>query len=225
MAAVSAAAVGLSMIAAPSAFASTAGGTNPSSGPENTNWLLEIPSSAYCSTATSQPDGDHVDTFVVNDAIVGQSNLGSLTFNNANYLPTYNGYQGVPLLESGGPNTEQSTNPPVTGTSGQVTSAMAGPYNWENYSGDYGSGDDLSQGVFDVGVACVTSSGAIDNDEFWYVQVTFSGTTEPFTWTSSVPGAQTPEVPYAVILPIAGAAALLGGGVVMRRRRRTPAAT
>jgi LPXTG-motif cell wall-anchored protein len=78
--------------------------------------------------------------------------------------------------------------------------------------------DGGSSAVWNAGIACANSSGALT--DYWNTQVTFTkSTSDPngFVWSAG-PGAETPEVSQAVVLPIAGAV-VLGGGLWFSRRR------
>jgi hypothetical protein len=80
-------------------------------------------------------------------------------------------------------------------------------------------------GVWEVGIACELS-GALTS--YWNAEVTFTASAsdpDGFTW-AAVPGPQTPpavtpEVPYALILPLLGAG-IIGGILLIRRRRSLP---
>jgi hypothetical protein len=77
-----------------------------------------------------------------------------------------------------------------------------------------------SVGVWELGLACgdTNNGGALSN--YWNTEVTFTASTsdpDGFVW-SDTPGAATPEVPYALVLPVLGAA-IIGGAVLIRRRR------
>jgi hypothetical protein len=78
--------------------------------------------------------------------------------------------------------------------------------------------DNGSSAVWNAGIACANSSGALT--DYWNTQVTFTkSTSDPngFVWSAG-PGASTPEVSQAVTLPIAGGV-VLGGGLWFSRRR------
>ena len=111
-----------------------------------------------------------------------------------------------------------------TATSGQVV-GLPNDLAWSNYPGP---STDLTGGstkTWDSGWACADGNGVVQR--YWDQQITFAATSTSFTWTpiASV-GAQTPEVPLTVALPLGGAAVLGGGAFVNRRRSRrgTPTA-
>jgi hypothetical protein len=159
----------------------------------------------------------------VDNTQVPTSQLGNITF--VNNLPTLGSYTGATLVDpTGTPYSAVFTGTTPGSTQGPF-GPSTGPFSWTLYSqGDYGSGLDLHDGVFNVGIACVTPNNTIDNGQFWSMQVTFTstGNTPPFNW-SSQPGPTTPEVPLALILPLSGAGILLAGVFLMRRRQRHPA--
>jgi hypothetical protein len=227
LAAASAAAVGLSFVATAPAWANNATDTNPNSGSQSTAWLFDT-TSAACPSATIN-GGDVLDSFVVDNSAVPTGSIGQLTFPaSTGNFPVLGGYTGAILFTSpaGNQYQNQPTLPPNAGsTQGTWGSDTQGPFSWANYVGDFGPGLDLHNGTFNVGIACVVpSTGAIDNNQFWSLQVTFSGTNTAFTW-SSAPGPTTPEVPMAIILPLSAVAILLVGGVLFhRRKQRVPAA-
>jgi hypothetical protein len=226
LAVASAAAAGLSFVATTPAWANNATDTNPASGSQTTPFIFDTQQAA-CPTATIN-GGDILDSFVVDNASVSTNQIGQLTFPAANgFLPTNTStggtYTGAILFTSPAGNQYQNQptlppNPPsVQGPWGGDTQ---GPFSWANYVGDFGPGLDLHNGTFNIGIACVNNNtGAIDNNQFWSLQVTFTGTSTAFTWTSA-PGPTTPEVPFAIILPLSAVAILLGGGVLFYRRKQ-----
>jgi hypothetical protein len=230
----SVAAAGLSLAATPSAWANNATGTNPTSGgpvvPLSTNTAGQfqfLTTNAACPLASNQPNGDLLDSFVVDNNSVPTGQIHNITF--ANGLPVLGSYTGTTLVDTNGsPLTNAQTNPAVAGsTVGTWGTVTEGPFTWQPFADgpDYGSGFDLHDGTFNVGIACVTPSNTIDNGQFWSLQVTFTstGNAPPFNWGSQ-PGPTTPEVPLALILPISGAGILLAGVFLVRRRQRHAAA-
>jgi hypothetical protein len=224
IAAASVAAAGLSLVALPSsAWANNADNppTSPLSGSDTTTFTF-LTTGGFCSTASTLTGGDSLDSFVVDDSKVPASQLQNLTFPGG--VPTMGTYTGAVLDDASGPFTSRGTNPPTTGTQGNWGNNTEGPFNWNTYiaTGDYGPGNDIYDGTWDIGIACVTQAGTIDNGEFWSSQMSFtSGGTNalPFNWASQ-PGPTTPEVPLALILPLSGAGILLAGVFLMRRRQR-----
>jgi hypothetical protein len=77
-------------------------------------------------------------------------------------------------------------------------------------------------GVWEAGILCANSTSHVT--DYWNTEITFSAdSNDPsgFTW-SAVSGdpnsGANPEVPYAIILPVLGAA-IVGGTLLIRRRR------
>ena len=236
--AVSATAVGLSLSVAPSAWADSAN-TNPTSGTSSTSFQFLAPSGESCPTATSQANGDKLYSFIVDNASVPAANLGSMTWNQSTTTWSYNGYNSQGVLDDTGGNPfigVATQNPTAGQTSGGWGAVANGPFVYTNNAAvDYEptqsqaqtAGDDLYPGTFNIGIACVTPTGAIDGT-FAYVQQTFTDTsTSPsnlsFNWSDAA-ASQTPEVPFAIALPIIGVG-VLGGGAFMMRRRRAAAAS
>jgi hypothetical protein len=94
-----------------------------------------------------------------------------------------------------------------------------------NGPGD-GSGLPLYPGTFNIGLSCaVPSAGTLITDRFWNFQInlTANGTGGDFFWTL-VPPPVTPEVPFAILLPLS-ALGISGIGVFVLRRRRPAART
>jgi hypothetical protein len=148
------------------------------------NFLL--PTTAKCSTPTNVANGDILYSYVVDNTKISASQLGTMTFPPGNAFPTLGQYVGAYLESGGGVPYDQIATLPQ---SGQI-SAPAG-FSWEPYVNlqDFGanaaSGDDLYPGTFNIGIACVTHTGAIDSNEFWNIQITFtasSSDTGGFTW-------------------------------------------
>jgi hypothetical protein len=90
-------------------------------------------------------------------------------------------------------------------------------------------GTNIYPGTFNMGASCAdnTKGGVADN--FWNIKIVVAAdSTDPgnngWTWTI-VQNPVTPEVPFAVLLPLSAAGVAGAGAWVLRRRRRVPAAT
>jgi hypothetical protein len=142
---------------------------SPANGGSATTYTLTYPANAKCGTPSNVGGGDQLDSFVVDNAKVPQSQLGSLTFTGSPPLPTdASGYTGGDIISGGAPYELVPTLP----STGQPPAL--GVASWQGYVGDFGPGMDLYPGTFNVGVACVTPSGHIDGSDFWNVQFTFA---------------------------------------------------
>jgi hypothetical protein len=153
---------------------------NPANGGSATTYTVTYPGDARCGTPSNVGGGDQLDSFVVDNAKVPESQIGSLTFTGSPPFPTdAAGYIGGPIISSGNPY-ELVPTLPATGQPPALALAS-----WQGYVGDFGTGMDLHPGIFNVGVACVTPSGHIDGSGFWNVQIAFTASsTDPggFTW-------------------------------------------
>jgi hypothetical protein len=187
---------------------------NPTGACHGTNFQITLPSGAHCSHDTAT--GNYkLFSYVVNNATVPVSQIAtSLNFSSGAAS------QGASLIDTGGTPYEQNATLPV---SGGVPTPPA--FNWDAYAGanDFGTGADLNNGTFNVGIACADPSGVVDGDNFWNTQVTFVGTSPNppgtvFTWSAQ--SNPTPEVPMAILVPLSGAAVVGAGVMLMRRRRR-----
>jgi len=124
--------------------------------------------------------------------------------------------EGLGLVDSSGYYGPANTAP----TTGQIINIPA-DFEWADLLslGETAANlDNGSSAVWDAGIACANSSGAVT--DYWNTQVTFTkSTSDPngFVWSAG-PGTQTPEVPWAATLPVAGAL-VLGGGLWISRRR------
>lgn len=213
-------AVGLLVLcAAPAnASASTLGGTATitdtsgntlASGGSTTLFSVSLPAQAACSGDTAS-DGYHVFSYLVpqgtspttvsfssGDPSTGYGFFSSTGtyYGAANTAPTTGDVISIPDFEWG---------PAVTNYS--LLSALL-------YNGG-------TSGVWEGGIACANSSGAVT--DYWNTEITFTASqSDPggFVW-AAVPGvpSSTPQVPRAMALPLAGIA-IMGGGFWISRRR------
>jgi len=190
---------GTATIVSPSDVPVTSGGST-------TQFSIALPANSVCSGDTAT-DGYHVYSYLVQ---VGTSITG-ISF-------TSHPSEGLGLVN----NTGVYYGPVNTAiTTGQIISV---PSNFE-FAPLLTDGASLStllysgtSGVWDAGLACANSSGVLT--DYWNTEVTFSASdsdSDGFVWSVGPPAA-TPEVPVALLLPVAGAA-VLGGGVWGARRR------
>ena len=212
--AVSAAACGVALIAAPMAMAATQGPvqiTDPSNAVEITSGnstgifeLRTVNNGGFC-TGSTQVEGYTVTGYITNvdtttltwDPATGPASTSGLAF---------------PMVDStGSPYISRNTNTPDAGSAtGQVL--PSGALAWERFV-SFGV---LTPGNYRIGLACIAPDKSLDN--YYETQITVSGSPDNFTWQK--PGNPViPEVPYAVILPATGVAAL-GAGALFERRRR-----
>jgi hypothetical protein len=218
---------GLSLLAMP-ASASTIDGTatltNPAtntpitSAGGSSNFTLTLPPQAAC-TGDTATGGYHVYSYV----IAGPLSASALT----TYLQGLNPNTGVgstyfPITDNGG-NFYGPANTAI-GT-GQITQIPLN-LNFGVLNGllSQFSLPTLPGTTQEVGILCATSSNVVT--DFWNTEVTFTASSDSsgFSFAPTSPGSQTPEVPLAVVLPLAGLG-LLGGGVFFARRRNAQAAT
>lgn len=213
MTVVSAAAVGVSAMAAQVAWANNASGVSPQSGDAaTTNFQISLPSGAACSGDTAT-DGYRVDSYVVPSSVSPDSlNFSSGAAN-----------EGAALISAGG-------NPYELQATGVSSGVVLTPpeFSWSAYVGDFGTGPgqgfDLYTGSWNVGLICVTAAGVPDGNNYWNTVFTFapSGSSGDFTWSTQQ--SIVPEVPWALILPLSGVA-VVGGSLFLARRRRREVAT
>lgn len=202
---------------AQAAWADNVVSVNPTSGSSSTQFDLTLPGTAKCSGDTAS-GGYHVYSYAVPASVNPQTlNFSSGAPNTGAVLI---GADGTPYVNN------------ATGV--QTGTVQALPhFNWSPYVGDFGTGDDLFPGTWNVGIACASPSGPIDipgdgdanqngGFNYWNYQITFTavGTAGDFSW-QVVPTQQTPEAPLAIGLPLSALA--LGGAAffVLRRRRRS----
>lgn len=218
---------GLSLLAMP-ASASTIDGvatlTNPStnapisSAGGSSNFTLALPAHAACSGDTAT-GGYHVYSYVVTGPLSASALTSYLQgLNPNNDFPT----KYLQLTDNGG-NFYAAANTAI-GT-GQVVSIPLN-FNFGVLNQDLSNfGMPTLPGTTqEVGLLCATSSNVVT--DFWNTEVTFTASSDSsgFNFAPSSPGSQTPEVPLAVVLPLAGLG-LLGGGVFFARRRNTHTAS
>jgi hypothetical protein len=212
--------LGVFLVCAP-ASAATLGGTatiaDPStnqplaSGSSTTSFTVTLPANAACSGDTAT-DGYHVYSYLVQKGtpVTGVTfvNFPSTGYGLVDNTGTYYGKANAAITTGqiiGIPNDFQ-WGPLVTTDGGSLAVSQL------LYSG--------SSGVWEAGLACANSSGTVT--DYWNTEVTFtSSSSDPngFTW-AAVPGvpSQTPEVAWAVALPVLGIG-VLGAGVAVSRRR------
>jgi hypothetical protein len=166
-------------------------------------------------------------TYFVDNGIV--SNPGTLTYSAAGPNQT----SAFPLIETDGVTSLEAV--PTDSTAGlQDTSLVTTPLEFEPAYGPFDptdsnpSGQPMHPGTFNMGISCANTSAGGTADNYWNVQIVVAqNANDPggndFTWTI-VPAAVTPEVPFAIVLPLS-AAAVAGAGVWVLRRRRHPATT
>ena len=196
-----------------SASASTLGGTatiaDPStsqplaSGGSTTQFTVTLPAQAACSgdTATGHY---HVYSYLVPKG----TDITTLTF------PSGHPSTGWGLFTSGGTyygsqNTAQTT--------GQIINIPTN-FEWQPVNAAAGG----ITGVWEAGIACADTNNNLS--DYWNTEVTFTtNASDPngFTW-AAVPGvpSQTPELGWAVLLPVS-AVGILGLGIWARSRRST----
>jgi hypothetical protein len=209
---------GVTLAGSQMAWADNVVTVSPTSGASNTQFQLTLPGTAECSGDTASA-GYHLYSYVV------PSSVNPQTLNFAGGAANV----GAALIGEDGTPYEAVATGAVTGVVTQLPF-----FNWDPYVGDFGSGDDLFAGVWNVGVACANTAGQIDipgstgnngGFNFWNYQVTFAavGTSGDFSW-QSMPTPQTPEAPLVVGLPLSAVALAGAAAFLLRRRRRsTPA--
>jgi hypothetical protein len=210
------AAIALWALPVTSASASTLDATATLTNPVNSEALTSggsttvftvvlTPAPADC-TGDTASDGYHVYSYLLPEAT-------SITSNN---FSTGSPSEGLGLVDSDGYYGPANTAP----TTGQIIDIPTS-FEWAdllNLGETAAQLDNGSSAVWNAGIACANSSGAVT--DYWNTQVTFTkSTSDPngFVWSAG-PGASTPEVSQAVVLPVAGGV-VLGGGLWFSRRR------
>jgi hypothetical protein len=222
--AVALAASGVSLLVASPALAQTAESgaqfinpvnSQPLTGVQgsNTDFEILLPPGAACSGDTAT-DGYLVFSYVADNALIPDP--GTITYNSAGPEQA----DAYPLIDTGG-----DTYGPQNTVAG--TGAVPEPiptFNWNQYAavGAWGSspaaGTPLYPGTFNVGISCEKNGPA---DNYWNTQIVFTASsTDPngFVW-QVVPPVTTPEIPFAIGLPLT-AAGIAGLSVLVLRRRR-----
>jgi hypothetical protein len=209
---------GVSMAFAPNAWADAAGNPSPQTGLSGTQFSMNIPTGAACSGDTAT-NGYTVGSYVVDASLVPSSQIATTITWSAGTPSASNGANVVSLLTTAGTAFQQKSTGVQTGS---VPALPA--FSWTKFKTDFGAGLDLYPGTFNVGIACITPTGGVDTYRFWNTQFTFAATgdTNVFSWSGQ--SAPTPEVPYAVILPLSGAAVIGAGAFLLLRRRRSDVA-
>jgi len=219
------------------ASASTLGGSatpSPTSGGSTTGFQLLPPSGAVCTGSSNT--GTYVFTYLVRPDQYSSSSLGPLTINSSG-LPT----NGLGLFNGSGYIGSINTDAPPSGqTSGAVDGSLIYANGNAQFSRLLGSttlatllysgptpGAAGSSGVWEAGLLCADSTGAVT--DFWNTEVTFTYSATDhnhFTWTSVAGlGSWVPEASIAIALPLIGLAVLVGGLWLVRRRRAGRGAT
>jgi hypothetical protein len=214
-----AAVAGTTLIGASAASANTVTSISPTSGGSSTGFQLTLPVGAKCSGDSTGNPAYQVGSYEV------PISVDPTTVNYGSGSPSV----GAGLFSS----TQVAFQQQPTGVSTGTVPALP-TFSWKfftpagNSGGDYGAGQDLGPGQYNIGIACFnTTTGAVDGNNFWNEVVTFTTSSSDaggFTWTTVTNNPQTPETPFAVLLPLSALALLGGGAFVLRRRRRATAA-
>lgn len=173
-------------------------------------FAANVPSPSLCPGSTAS-NGYHVYSFMV------PAGTDPSTVNFSTGVPS----TGLGYFDTGG----NYQGPINTSTTGQVLVPSSG-LTWASTAlgatGSY-TVTDLTGGstkTWDSGWACADTTGVVQ--KFWDQQITFTTSTTDtngFTWTPlATVGANAPEVPLTVALPLGGAAVLGAGALVNRRR-------
>jgi hypothetical protein len=164
---------------ATAAWADNVTNVDPTSGTSSTQFNLSLPGTAECSGDTAS-DGYHVYSYVVPSSV----NPETLSFASGA------GSSGAALIGTDGTPYEAVATGAVTGVITQLPF-----FSWDPYfmGADFGTGDDLFPGTWNVGIACANTHGQLDipgstgnngGSNFWNYQVTFTavGTSGDFSW-------------------------------------------
>jgi hypothetical protein len=179
------------------ASASTLGGTatiidqTSSTGASNDLLTVSLPAQAACTGDTAN-DGYHVFSYLIPQGTISESSFATTL--NFTGPPAGSPNEGLGLVEeSNGDVWEAKSTAPVTA----LILGIPADFQWAQLvTQDYypldGSGgllyDANGSGIWETGIACANSSGAIS--DFWNTEVTFTeSSSDPngFTW-SAVPG-------------------------------------
>lgn len=180
-------------------------------------FAANVPSPSLCPGSTAS-NGYHVFSFMV----PAGTDPSTVSFSTG--VPS----TGLGYFDTGG----NYQGPINTSTTGQVLVPSAG-LTWVSpalgATGSY-TVTDLTGGstkTWDSGWACADTTGAVQ--KYWDQQITFTTSTtdaKGFTWTPVANvGANAPEVPLTIALPLGGAAVLGTGAFVNRRRSSRASAT
>jgi hypothetical protein len=214
---------GFTLLGSGAAGASTLDGTatltTPSDGaisypsPSATTFEVTLPNGAACSSNTSA-NGTKVYTYLVPS---GTSVAGLKISSEA--VST-----GYAFVDADGPVDNYNVQ------SNDLVPTLPNDFSWSYFNG-YGLVSTLlnggTSGVWEAGVLCADGSGNVT--DYWNTEVTFTASgsdTNGFVWsavpgdpnTGANPGSGTPEVPYAIVLPLL-AIGIAGGTLALRRRR------
>jgi hypothetical protein len=196
-----------------------------------TPFTVGLPAGAACDGDTAT-DGWGVVSYMVPQSVYGTNgaNLPGLVSYSGGFEQVGLGY----FAAGGAPLTSQPTAP----VSGDILSNVQGPWQWSGLSPTHvaavGTGplaspyqNELipaggSSQVWESGIACINASGVIT--DWWNAEITFtasSSDTNGYTWTPTTStGANVPESPLNVALPLGGGLILLAAfGITWRRRR------
>jgi len=184
-------------------------GTNPST----QLFTTTLPAQASCNGNGTTAGGSYeVDSFMEPDPF----NFATTPLTFSGGAPT----SGLELFAGGNP---------VAGIPPAPSNQIVGLPLTMEFGGTLLSTDVVPSGTsftWDLGIACdhpVAGVTGLEADTVWSVPCTFTKTqldANGYTWTCANPtGANTPEAPLAVGLPLGGAAVL--GAVVYRQRRRS----
>jgi hypothetical protein len=177
--------------------------------PSSTQFDFLPPAGAAC-TGNTATGGYHLYSYVVDASQVPDP--GTLTYNSS--APN----TGVTLLDFGG-NPYANNNTTTTGAFPLPLPTFA----WSpGYAGNFGVGLAIYPGTFNVGVACVTTTGT--TDKFWNVQMVFTASSSDpngFTWnlatnakatTTTLTGSPKSPQPRGVAETLSAHVGLSGGG-------------
>jgi hypothetical protein len=207
LATVAVAAGGVTLAGTQVAWADNVVGVSPMNGTASaTPFTISLPGTAKCSGDTAT-GGYHVNSYVV------PSSVDPTTLNFASGAAN----QGQALIDTGGTPYDSE----ATGVASGAVQTLP-QFSWSPYVGDFGTGFDLFPGTWNVGIACSTPTGAVDGNNFWNYQVTFSasGSSGDFSW-QVVSSPVLPEAPLAIGLPLSALALAGAAAYVLRRRRRS----
>ena len=236
VAAASVLAIGATVIAAGAASAATVNGTltlqNGStvltSGAATDPFQAVTPPAAACSN--TGPNGFEQLGYMIpsGDTITGAV-YNNTTTNFTSGAATYGFLLQTAALVNYGPESP--------GSNGLLNGSPTLQFSPSNAASDLGLSSTNTTAVWNVGVACIATNPAFNPNgtnspvnqlvDNWNCAVTFTflASSGSYSWSDSCGSVQTPEVPMAAALPLAGlgAAALVFGGVTyVRRRRSTP---
>jgi hypothetical protein len=188
-------------------IASSNGGTPLTSGGSTTAFTVTLPANAAC-TGDTATGGYHVYSYLVQQG----TNIAALNFSSG--TPS----SGYGLVDASGYWGAQNT----AAVTGQII-GIPTDFQWQYLSAELGGASALlysggTTGVWEAGIACANSSGALTDN--WNVPVTFtssSGDPHGFVFSTGV-SSSAPEVPYTLAIPVL-AAGIIAVAVAIRRRK------